>query len=202
MNIQRITVSLLGIFFSGCVVTTTTQVVEMERVDQQISTSANRGYLIGTPAQAPATSRAATRQVIRTDIELPTLAELNKPPRPDEEVSGNRGYVTSPASSVDAELGSFVPIEEPMEEAAAERIQSPGVQEAVTELQPLMQASQPTPTFEEYVVQKGDTLQIIAAKSNIYGRPSKWVKIYDANRDVIEDPNKIKPGMRIKIPRD
>ncbi len=49
-----------------------------------------------------------------------------------------------------------------------------------------------------YVVQKDDTLQKIAKKS--YGSYSKWTKIYDANRDVIKDPNFLKQGVALKIP--
>ncbi len=29
----------------------------------------------------------------------------------------------------------------------------------------------------------------------------KWVAIYNANKDVIEDPNKIYPGMKLRIPK-
>ncbi len=56
------------------------------------------------------------------------------------------------------------------------------------------QAAEPV----SYVVQKDDTLQKIAKRS--YGSYSKWTKIYDANRDVIKDPNFLKPGVTLKIP--
>ena len=49
-----------------------------------------------------------------------------------------------------------------------------------------------------YVVQKGDTLQKISDK--VYGTTKKWKKIFDANRDILEDPNKIKPGQKLVIP--
>lgn len=52
--------------------------------------------------------------------------------------------------------------------------------------------------FVEYTVEKSDTLQKISKKFyNSYGR---WTKIYDVNRDVIKDPNFLKPGTVIKIP--
>jgi nucleoid-associated protein YgaU len=51
---------------------------------------------------------------------------------------------------------------------------------------------------EEYTVEKDDTLQKISKK--FYGSYSKWTIIYDANREVIKDPNFLKPGKIIKIP--
>jgi nucleoid-associated protein YgaU len=51
---------------------------------------------------------------------------------------------------------------------------------------------------QDYVVEKDDTLQKISKK--VYGSYSKWTKIYDANRDVIKDPNFLKAGVTLKIP--
>ena len=34
----------------------------------------------------------------------------------------------------------------------------------------------------------------------MYDSYSKWPKIYDANKDVISDPDRIKPGILLKIP--
>lgn len=41
-------------------------------------------------------------------------------------------------------------------------------------------------------------MQSIAKR--LYGDGSKWRRIYDANRDVIDDPDLIYPGQRLKIP--
>jgi nucleoid-associated protein YgaU len=49
-----------------------------------------------------------------------------------------------------------------------------------------------------HVVAKGETLQKISEK--YYGTTKKWKKILDANKDVIKDPAKLKPGTKIKIP--
>ena len=51
---------------------------------------------------------------------------------------------------------------------------------------------------QSYVVEKDDTLQKISKK--VYGSYSKWTRIYDANRDVIKDPNFLKAGITLKIP--
>lgn len=51
---------------------------------------------------------------------------------------------------------------------------------------------------QPYVVQQGDTLTSISLR--FYGRASLWRRIYDANRDVIPDPNALKVGTRLLIP--
>ena len=51
---------------------------------------------------------------------------------------------------------------------------------------------------QTYTVQKGDTLSHIAQKH--YGKASKWHAIFDANRDQIDDPDKIFPGQVLKLP--
>ena len=54
-------------------------------------------------------------------------------------------------------------------------------------------------TIESYTVKQGDTLSKIAEK--IYGDPSLYVKIYDANKaEIGSDPDQIKVGMTLKIP--
>lgn len=51
---------------------------------------------------------------------------------------------------------------------------------------------------QTYTVAKGDTLSSIA--KNHYGKASAWHQIFDANRDVIDDPDRIFPGQVIKLP--
>ncbi len=53
---------------------------------------------------------------------------------------------------------------------------------------------------EFYVIEKGDSLWKIAA--NAYGNGAKYTAIFEANREVIEDPDKIFPGQKIRIPKD
>ena len=46
-----------------------------------------------------------------------------------------------------------------------------------------------------YTVVSGDSLSKIGAKYGI-----SWKAIYDANRDIIKDPDMIHPGQELKIP--
>jgi nucleoid-associated protein YgaU len=53
---------------------------------------------------------------------------------------------------------------------------------------------------EFYEIVSGDTLGGIAKK--YYGKSSQYTRIFEANRGVISDPNKIYPGQKIRIPLD
>ena len=62
-------------------------------------------------------------------------------------------------------------------------------------------ATQPTSTIgssRTYIVVKGDSLSKIAKRE--YGDPNKWRTIYEANQDLIKDPDLIYPGQELKIP--
>ena len=49
---------------------------------------------------------------------------------------------------------------------------------------------------EEYEVVKGDSLSKIGQKYGI-----AWKDIYEANRDLIKNPDLIQPGWKLKIPQ-
>ena len=49
-----------------------------------------------------------------------------------------------------------------------------------------------------YVVKSGDSLSKIA--KNEYGNANDWKRIFEANKDILKDPNKIFPGQKLKIP--
>lgn len=53
---------------------------------------------------------------------------------------------------------------------------------------------------EFYTIRSGDTLGKIAKQ--YYGDAMKYPRIFEANREVIQDPDKIYPGQRIRIPLD
>lgn len=53
--------------------------------------------------------------------------------------------------------------------------------------------------FNLYTVKSGDSLSKIS--SRIYGDPSQWRKIYEANQDILKDPDLIHPGQQLVIPR-
>ena len=58
---------------------------------------------------------------------------------------------------------------------------------------------QPTSDAITYTVQSGDTLSKIAKE--MLGDANAYMEIFNANRDQLSDPNKIKPGQVLKIPQ-
>jgi nucleoid-associated protein YgaU len=63
-------------------------------------------------------------------------------------------------------------------------------------------ASSTAPTaevYETYEVKSGDSLSKIA--KHFYGNGNEWKKIFEANTDILKDPNKIFPGQKLKIPK-
>jgi nucleoid-associated protein YgaU len=49
-----------------------------------------------------------------------------------------------------------------------------------------------------HTVQKGDTLSHLAKQ--YYGKASEWTRIFEANRNLLDDPDRIFPGQVLRIP--
>ncbi len=56
----------------------------------------------------------------------------------------------------------------------------------------------PEPEAVFHVVEAGDTLSMISKK--VYGDPMKYNVIFEANRPMLEHPDKIYPGQTLRIP--
>jgi nucleoid-associated protein YgaU len=63
---------------------------------------------------------------------------------------------------------------------------------------PQQQSDQQQSAARTYTVQPGDSLSKIAGE--LLGSASEYMKIFNANRDQLSDPNKIQPGQKLKIP--
>ena len=142
-----------------------------------------------------------------------TATKVTEVPRVDLDLGGgNRGYLigTPPEAAAlkttrtmvqtDIEIPSFY---------KPTRGTAPTSSEALAQPEPEsteagMSASgtqQAAVRYDTYVVQKGDTLSTIAAKPEIYGHGSRWRRIYDANRNKLKSPDRVRAGMTLKIPR-
>src|SRR5271163_4091597 len=56
-----------------------------------------------------------------------------------------------------------------------------------------------TPAARTYTVQPGDNLSKISKQ--FYGDPNNYMKIFEANKDKLADPDKVKAGMDLVIPQ-
>lgn len=59
--------------------------------------------------------------------------------------------------------------------------------------------SQAPAAAQTYTVKPGDTLSRIA--KDLLGSASAYMQIFEANRDVLTDPDTIKPGQVLKVPQ-
>jgi tetratricopeptide (TPR) repeat protein len=88
---------------------------------------------------------------------------------------------------------------------ARENAAPPGATSAVAALPPKPDDkgrhpdAAPAASNQIYRVQEHETLSMIARK--VYQDPSKWKVIYEANRQTLASPEKLKPGQTLIIPR-
>lgn len=61
----------------------------------------------------------------------------------------------------------------------------------------VLNVSAPEATAQTYTVQSGDSLSKIGSHYGV-----SWQKIYEANRDKLDDPDKIYPGQELSIPSE
>jgi nucleoid-associated protein YgaU len=70
---------------------------------------------------------------------------------------------------------------------------------ATNQASPTPGGPKPTPKETTYTVKAGDTLSKIAKDQ--LGNANAYMDIFNANRDQLSDPDKIKPGQVLKIPQ-
>ena len=58
----------------------------------------------------------------------------------------------------------------------------------------------PAPEADFYEVKSGDTLSKISKQ--FYGDPMKYQQIFEANKPMLKDVDKIYPGQKLRIPKD
>lgn len=198
---------IMGLSITGCV---TVHTYQKERVDQNLS-SGNRGTVSGTPAPAKEVEREKTREIINIEVELPTVSDFKKPKNAkrvivveapaashvrqpkkakkgeDSQAKGNVGYIQGESIPKDTALDNQKQSQIPTKK-----------EEAVT----TATTKEEMPKFDTYTVKKNDSLWKIAALPQVYSNGNKWKKIYQANKEKIKNPNKLRSGMVLTIPRD
>lgn len=90
------------------------------------------------------------------------------------------------------------------EEPAVEKVASarPAAESgAVSDDKAAAQSEKKETAADTYVVKKGDSLWRIAEYKDIYGDAYLWPVIFNANKKLIKNPNRIYPGQKLNIPR-
>jgi len=137
-------------------------------------------------------------------------------PRVDTNIQGNRGFMSGvpDQEAVENRLGdtrtiSVIEVEfgkrkDKEEDSAKEEwvVDQEVVATEISEDLDLEEESvQEDATVEEYktyIVQNNDTLQKISYK--FYGTTRKWKMIYNKNKNVIKNSDRLYPGVTIKLP--
>lgn len=70
----------------------------------------------------------------------------------------------------------------------------------VSAVKDMMTVASTAPESKMYVVVSGDTLSKISKQ--FYGTPNKYQQIFEANKPMLGDPDKIYPGQVLRIPVD
>ena len=191
MNIRLLSVLCLVVIASGCGIKAQTYVMSKPRVGIEKG-NGNAGYLSGTPVYVEPTKK--TRKIY--------VLELTKAV-PEGEVKKIEKEITE-ASSTKIDTTVHVPDQPPVQAPAPapKRIVIPKIEDEpiTTQNFAATEAKSSTGLKEAitYTVQKDDTLQKIAKK--YLGSYGEWLKIYNANKDKIKNPNLLRPGTVITIP--
>lgn len=73
-----------------------------------------------------------------------------------------------------------------------------GNTEGIKQVDDRLVVEKPEPEAQYYTVQRGDTLSAIAKR--YFGNAMKYPVIFEANRPMLKDPDKIYPGQVLRIP--
>lgn len=189
-----LSILIIVLFLAGCAssgtgsVRTRAYVMEKERVDQSME-EGNYGYIFGTPVPEDRSKYKKTRQMhvleFTKEEEPEEMAEPllpPPPPRPQSSTPPPRQERRRP------------PVEEKYEPVVLPNFDEEPVRRAPEPRREAPRAG----SYTEYTIEKDDTLQKISKK--FYDTYRKWPQIYEANKDKIKDPNRIKPGLTIRIP--
>jgi nucleoid-associated protein YgaU len=73
-----------------------------------------------------------------------------------------------------------------------------GNTQGIANVEDKMTTALPQPEAKFHTVQSGESLSLIAKK--YYGNPMKYTAIFEANKPLLTNPDKIYPGQSLRIP--
>lgn len=110
-------------------------------------------------------------------------------------------------ASLARELAAFNGLDDPDRLAAGARLRIPAADDLVRGAVPGGAAAAPaamepakkaSATSRTYTVKPGDVLSVIASRE--LGSAKRWRELYEANRDVIDDPDHVEVGVVLDLP--
>ena len=161
-----------------------------KELDDRIAERSTRPYLKGIEVvEAADRKRAASESPVPLNwwnsidpLNTRRSTEVAKSQVPKSETSGESATASAPETSALVASSEAAPVV--VEELTADHADP---------------QTDPAPSAERtHVVQKGETLTSIAAKT--LGNPNRFPEIFEANQDQLTDPNDVKLGMTLRIP--
>lgn len=197
---NKLTILAMCVVVSGCIKTGTKEIV---MPDQELK--GNRGFITGTPPAVEQPQVPKKKKILDIEVELPPVFEKT-PPRytEDKEIWGNAGYIYTGGEEKMKYI--YVPTKIRKPAPAKKEVQKEELPEKDVTLEEeksppeekLLPGCRVEPEYIEYKVEEGESLWTIAKK--VYGDPTKWTVIYETNKDILSDPEQLRPGMVLKIP--
>ena len=178
MFTKFLTLLIVSAFGAGCGLHAQSYIMTKQRVGIEKG-SGNAGYLAGTPQYMEPQRKTRKVYVLEITKAIPESEVKKIKQQTDDTKVDTAIHVTQP------------PAPAPMERAH-NKIVIPRIEDESSTA-----PSGPT-QVTTYTVLKDDTLQKIAKK--IYGSYGEWLKIYNANKDKITNPNFLRPGTVLTIP--
>ncbi len=181
-----------AVLVSGCAgVKAKTYVMTTERVDIKNNKEGNAGYISGEGAYVEPEKK--TRKIYVLELTKPIAEGDVKKIQQEVEEAPQQKVAKAPLAVVQQPQPQAAP-------PAPKKIIIPNLDDVVPAASVAVQVDDVVGPLvaQDYTVMKDDTLQKIAKKYyNSYG---KWIKIYEANKDKIKNPNFVRPGTVITIP--
>jgi nucleoid-associated protein YgaU len=125
--------------------------------------------------------------------------QLNNPPGQLKKVTENHGPEVSQVE-VKPKAETIVPAPSAAATDEAEKIAPTSVEPVVVASAQSDGESSKVPESKFYTVQPGDTLSKIAETEYGHGHGGKYHLIFEANKPLLSDPDKIYPGQVLRIP--
>ncbi|TVR51283.1 MAG: LysM peptidoglycan-binding domain-containing protein [Puniceicoccaceae bacterium] len=133
-----------------------------------------------------------TADRMELEARLSRLEEENQQLRRQLEAARGQTSISAPRPTT----GPTTTVAGPPPRAEAERTPPPPANARVETQRP--RNPDTATTTRRYVVQPGDTLYRISV--HVYGNGNRWQEIFEANRDVIRDPQALRVGAELRIP--
>ncbi len=187
---ETMMVIFLSVFAAGCAgMQAQSYVMTTKRADIE-NKSGNSGYIAG---------KGQYQEPVRKTRKVYVL-ELTKP-IPEGEVKKVEQEIQSAPQQAVAQAPAEATHQQPAAvQETTKRIVIPRIEdEPVAAVAETVKAEEIGPKEDQtYTVLKDDTLQKIAKK--FYGSYGKWIKLYEANKAKLKNPNVVRPGTVLTIP--